>query len=232
MSRHWKPDNDIVRGPWGSAEDYLPRRGGGGGGCWRPYVKLLLIVFAAVCLGLVAAVLLQRRAGPEAEARPSAAIEWDAVQAVPRRAPDAADLEWERRSAAVDDPQPASAPSGRDQAIRAAFGYCHSGGGTNCVVDGDTFYVNGAKVRIAGIDAPETHPPRCAAEARLGNEATERLHALLNSGSLTMTSIDRDRDRYGRLLRNVAVSGRDVGEAMIAAGVARAYGSGRRSWCG
>ena len=56
--------------------------------------------------------------------------------------------------------------------------------------------------------------------------------ALLNSGALTMTSIDRDRDSYARLLRNVAVSGQDVGEAMIASGVARAYGNGRRSWCG
>ena len=46
-----------------------------------------------------------------------------------------------------------------------------------------------------------------------------------------MTSIDRDRDIYGRLLRDVAVDGGDVGEAMINAGVARDYGSGRRSWC-
>ena len=46
-----------------------------------------------------------------------------------------------------------------------------------------------------------------------------------------MTSIDRDRDVYGRLLRNVSVDGQDVGEAKISAGVAREYGSGRRSWC-
>lgn len=38
--------------------------------------------------------------------------------------------------------------------------------------------------------APETHPPRCAYEAKLGNAATEKLHALLNSGAVTMTSID------------------------------------------
>src|SRR4051812_45177159 len=41
-----------------------------------------------------------------------------------------------------------------------------------------------------------------------------------------MTSIDRDCDVFGRLLRNVAVGGQDVGEAMISAGVAREYGSG------
>jgi endonuclease YncB( thermonuclease family) len=99
------------------------------------------------------------------------------------------------------------------------------------VVDGDTFYIGGEKVRIAGIDAPETHPSRCADEARLGNAATEQLHALLNSGAVTMTPIDRDRDRYGRLLRNVAVNGADVGAALISTGVAREYGGVRRSWC-
>jgi len=132
---------------------------------------------------------------------------------------------WQRVS------EPADAAAMRSDGTRASFGYCHTGGGTNCVVDGDTFWINGEKVRIAGIDAPETHPPRCDYEARLGDEATEKLHALLNSGAVTMTSIDRDRDRYGRLLRNVQVNGRDVGEAMIGAGVAREYGRGRRPWC-
>ena len=115
--------------------------------------------------------------------------------------------------------------------VNASFGYCQWGGGSNCVVDGDTFWIGGEKVRIAGIDAPETHPSRCEYEARLGNEATERLHALLNGGAVTMTSIDRDRDVYGRLLRNVQVDGADVGEAMVSAGVAREYGGGRRPWC-
>ena len=115
--------------------------------------------------------------------------------------------------------------------VRASFGYCYRGGGTNCVVDGDTFWIGGEKVRIADIDAPETHPPRCAYEARLGNQATEKLHALLNSGAVTMTSIDRDRDVYGRLLRNVSVNGADVGEAMVSAGVAREWVGRREPWC-
>jgi endonuclease YncB( thermonuclease family) len=119
----------------------------------------------------------------------------------------------------------------RNDAVRASFSYCKWGGGTNCVVDGDTFYLNGDKVRIAGIDAPETHPPRCEYEAQLGEEATEKLHALLNSGAVRMTSIDRDRDVYGRLLRDVQVNGADVGEAMVSAGVAREYEGGRRPWC-
>lgn len=112
-----------------------------------------------------------------------------------------------------------------------AFGLCHSGGGSDCVVDGDTFYLGGDKVRIAGIDAPETHPSRCAREAELGEAATASLRSMLGSGPITLSAIDRDRDHYGRLLRNVAVDGRDVGEALIAQGVARAYDGGRRPWC-
>lgn len=128
--------------------------------------------------------------------------------------------------------------------VRASFGFCHTGGRTNCVVDGDTFYLGGEKVRIAGIDAPETHDYRCASEKALGDRATAELRTLLNSGAVTMTSVEpfaqsstlsenkgRDRDTYGRLLRNVAVDGADVGEALISAGVAREYGTGRRGWC-
>jgi hypothetical protein len=54
------------------------------------------------------------------------------------------------------------------------FGSCPTGGGVDCVVDGDTFWIGGEKVRIADTDAPETHPPRCDDEARLGNAATQR----------------------------------------------------------
>lgn len=112
------------------------------------------------------------------------------------------------------------------------FGYCLNGGGTNCVVDGDTFYYGRDKVRIANIDAPETHPPRCAEEAELGQAATHRLRDLLNSGGISLASTGRDEDAYGRKLRIVAVGGTDVGAALAAEGLARHYGSGRRSWCG
>jgi endonuclease YncB( thermonuclease family) len=60
---------------------------------------------------------------------------------------------------------------------------------------------------------------------------SRRLQALLNSGAVTMTSIERNRDVYGRLLRNVSVDGQDVGERLVSAGLARAYAGGRRPWC-
>ena len=112
---------------------------------------------------------------------------------------------------------------------RVAFGKCHIGGGYNCVVDGDTIWLKGEKIRLLDIDTPETHPPRCAEEARLGTAATGRLHALLNGGAV---SVERDgADRYGRTLAVVMVDGRPVGDALIAEGLAREYGRGRRNWC-
>ncbi len=110
-----------------------------------------------------------------------------------------------------------------------AFAKCHTGGGYNCVVDGDTIWLKGEKIRLLDIDTPETHPPRCAEEARLGNAATARLHALLNAGAV---SLSRDgTDRYNRTLAVVMVDGRPVGDTLIAEGLARPYGRGRRSWC-
>lgn len=115
--------------------------------------------------------------------------------------------------------------------IGGRFGHCHTGGGTNCVVDGDTFWIDGEKVRMADIDAPETHPSRCAEEDRLGTAATRRLQALLNDGPVELRSIDRDYDRYGRRLAIVTRGGRSLGDVLVEEHLARPYGNGRRSWC-
>jgi endonuclease YncB( thermonuclease family) len=221
MSRHWNPDRAIVQ--------LRPTRRDTG-----PALAVALLIGAAV-FGVGAGAVLNWIEAPSAVA-PATSVETEIV--IPEVQADSTDAEWAGRASSVvasgrEAIQPGlPRPSGaRNDGARVAFGYCHSGGGTNCVVDGDTFYIGGAKVRIAGIDAPETHPPRCSREAQLGDQATHKLQALLNSGAVTITGIDRDRDTYGRLLRNVSVDGQDVGEALIAAGVAREYGRGRRGWC-
>lgn len=113
----------------------------------------------------------------------------------------------------------------------ASFGMCHSGGGTNCVVDGDTIYYRGAKIRIADIDTPETHGPRCPAEAKRGAAATRRMQELVNAGPFTLKSINRDEDRYGRKLRILTRGGESLGSILVVEGLARYYVGGRRSWC-
>ena len=121
--------------------------------------------------------------------------------------------------------------SGEQSPVIRTFSFCHIGGGTNCVVDGDTFWMDGQKIRIADIDTPETHPSRCADEARLGAQATSRLQALLNAGPVTLETIDRDTDTYGRALRIVTRDGQSLGAMLVAEGLARPWEGSRRPWC-
>jgi endonuclease YncB( thermonuclease family) len=115
---------------------------------------------------------------------------------------------------------------------RAPFSLCHQGGGVNCVVDGDTVWLAGEKIRVADIDAPETHPARCPREAELGRAATLRLQALLNSGPVQLGTIKRDQDRYGRKLRLLLRDGQSLGMVLVREGLARPYQGGRRQpWC-
>lgn len=123
-----------------------------------------------------------------------------------------------------------SMPAGAKSSSGVVFGLCDDGAGTNCVVDGDSFYFQGRSVRVAGIDAPNTHAARCDGEALLGRAAAQRLRRLLNSGSMTMVPVEPGHDPNGRLLRRVEVDGQDVAAAMAAAGLAR-NSDGRAGWC-
>jgi len=118
----------------------------------------------------------------------------------------------------------------REVARFALCGGMGSGGG-NCVIDGDTFWYAGEKIRIADINTPETSEPECAREAELGAAATGRLHALLNEGPFTLQAIDRDRDQYGRLLRTVTRDGESLGAVLVDEGLAEEWRGYRGSWC-
>ena len=114
----------------------------------------------------------------------------------------------------------------------ATFALCATGPRTTCVVDGDTFWLEGEKVRIADINAPETHGAACAGEAAKGREATRRLIALLNSGPFELETGSRERDRYGRLLRTITRRGQILGGQLVAEGLAEPWQGRRGSWCG
>ncbi|WP_234907280.1 thermonuclease family protein [Rhizobium rhizogenes] len=63
-------------------------------------------------------------------------------------------------------------------ALSASFALCSDGHRTNCVVDGDTFWFEGQKIRIGDIDTPELSPPRCEAAAIIVFPARERNRGL------------------------------------------------------
>lgn len=116
--------------------------------------------------------------------------------------------------------------------LSTSFTLCGRGPRYNCVVDGDTFYFRGEKIRVADINTPETHSPDCEQEARLGEEARFRFLELLNSGPVAIVRRGaRDIDRYGRQLRVVMRHGHSLGDDLIAEGLARRWSGRRGSWC-
>lgn len=101
-------------------------------------------------------------------------------------------------------------------------------------MDGDTFEDRrtGTRYRLVNVDTPETGDrTRCRAERRLGQRATQRTRALIaEAQNLTLHPTGRV-DAYGRQVVRVLVDGRDLGEALIADGLARAWHGRREPWC-
>ena len=114
----------------------------------------------------------------------------------------------------------------------ALFGRCAGPARVTCVVDGDTIWYRGEKIRLADINAPEVSQPGCAAEAVLGERATRRLTELLNAGSFSLERDGRDSDRYGRKLRVITRHGASLGSTLEEEGLAEHWQGRRGNWCG
>jgi len=124
----------------------------------------------------------------------------------------------------------AAAPPAADM-ISAQFAECGSAKRITCVVDGDTLWHLGTKIRLADIDTPEVSRPACAQERRLGERATRRLITLLNAAPFRLEQQGRDEDRYGRKLRVAMRGSRSLGEILVAEGLARRWTGQREPWC-
>lgn len=97
------------------------------------------------------------------------------------------------------------------------------------VIDGDTIEVNidgnKEKVRIIGINTPETVDPRREVEC-FGKEASSKAKELLLGQKVRLESdpSQAEQDEYDRLLRYVFLSGgKDFGKIMIQQGYAYEY---------
>jgi endonuclease YncB( thermonuclease family) len=109
------------------------------------------------------------------------------------------------------------------------------------VRDGDTFRVRARiwvgqeiviNVRLAGIDTPELRG-RCASERALAKRARAFVARAVGDRPVRLSQI-RNGKYAGRVLARVETQdGIDLGAALSRAGLARAYGGGRRpGWCG
>lgn len=99
------------------------------------------------------------------------------------------------------------------------------------VYDGDTIRLGQERIRIVGPDTPELgHRAQCESEAIAAERAKQALIAEIERGNVALHR--QGTDRYGRTLARVTVDGRDVADTLIAQGLARPYGGGRREgWC-
>lgn len=92
------------------------------------------------------------------------------------------------------------------------------------VVDADTIDLGGTRYRIYGIDAPETGQTCATTSGRTwpcGSRATAALIALIDGREVKCE--DMTLDEYGRMLAVCSADGIDIGEAMVASGMAWAY---------
>ena len=90
-------------------------------------------------------------------------------------------------------------------------------------IDGDTIEVGGKRIRLHGIDAPESGQ-LCRAGGkswRCGRQASRAL-ADRADGRLVVCE-ERDRDRYGRIVALCRVGGEDLGAWLVSRGWALAY---------
>lgn len=92
------------------------------------------------------------------------------------------------------------------------------------VVDGDTIEIDGQRIRLEGIDAPET-AQTCGAKTggtwACGRGAAKALQALVSGSDVSCDS--RGRDKYGRVLGICFTDGRDVNATMVKSGMAWAF---------
>lgn len=92
------------------------------------------------------------------------------------------------------------------------------------IVDADTVYIGPEKIRLSGIDAPETDQVCLNSRGQnssCGVEARNRLQE--HTGDRAWTCQLSGRDRYGRSLGNCSVDGEDVSRWVVRNGWALAF---------
>lgn len=109
------------------------------------------------------------------------------------------------------------------------------------VLDGDTIRVDGAKpdVRLVGFNAPETRRAKSDHERKLGGQATLRVREILRTaGKIDLTLVPcacragtegTPACNFGRSCGRLTADGRDVGDMLIAEGLAVKFECGATS---
>lgn len=100
------------------------------------------------------------------------------------------------------------------------------------VIDGDTVELDidlgmnvfvREKVRLAGIDTPETYGVKKESEEyKLGMAAKVRIHQLLYNAVLVIQTTKDKKGKYGRYIVSIIANGQNVGDILLKEGHAKA----------
>jgi len=103
----------------------------------------------------------------------------------------------------------------------------------NCLVDGDTIWINGKKFRMAGYDTPEPLTQICGGEKEvaLANKATARALELINTKKWTVKYSGNIDKTGSRELITIRIENRDLGDILIEEHLARKWPDGEEFWC-
>ena len=94
--------------------------------------------------------------------------------------------------------------------------------GTASVIDGDTIEVHGQRIRLHGIDAPESRQ-LCRLDGKPWQCGKDAANALADKiARRPVTCEDLGRDRYKRIIARCTVAGEDLGQWMVQLGLALA----------
>ena len=95
--------------------------------------------------------------------------------------------------------------------------------GVAAVIDGDTIEVHSQRIRLHGIDAPESRQ-LCRRDGKPWQCGKDAANALADKiARRLVTCEDLGRDRYERIIAKCAAAGEDIGRWMVSEGLALAY---------
>jgi endonuclease YncB( thermonuclease family) len=117
-------------------------------------------------------------------------------------------------------------PKVENASVESSSGKGSSVTGTASVIDGDTLDIHGERIRLVGVDAPESKQNCKSADGQLercGQKAANALDTWIDRNPVTCAI--EGKDRYQRLLGQCSVRGTSVQEWLVANGHALAYRS-------